>query len=100
VLGSAIFDIAGLTFQGPLDDFWQSGAAPDPALFEAFRKVVLTQAQINGSFFTEAGIDVGIETAIEQLGVVAVQPQTAPVYRPEQIAPDLAEAKTALIARH
>ena len=55
VLGSAIFDLAGLTFQGPLDGFWQESTPPDPELFKAFRKVVLTQAQVNGSFFTEAG---------------------------------------------
>ncbi len=29
VLGTAVFDIAGLTDQQPLDDFWQAPAAPD-----------------------------------------------------------------------
>jgi capsular polysaccharide export protein len=81
VLGSAIFDMAGLTFQGPLDDFWQRSTAPDAELFKAFRKVVVAQAQLNGSFFTEAGIAQGIEAAMERISVASVLPQAAPVPR-------------------
>ena len=58
VLGSAIFDLEGLTFKGPLDGFWREKSPPDPELFKAFRKVVLTRAQVNGSFFTYEGTDV------------------------------------------
>jgi capsular polysaccharide export protein len=83
VLGSAIFNIAGLTFDGPLDNFWQGSAPPDPELLKAFRKVVLTQAQLNGSFFTEAGIVQGIEAAMERIDVAAVAPQVFPIARTE-----------------
>ena len=30
VLGKAIFNLAGLTFKGPLDDFWKESTPPDP----------------------------------------------------------------------
>src|SRR5262249_23703937 len=39
-LGKAIYDIAGLTFQGELDDFWRAPTAPDGLLFDAFRRVL------------------------------------------------------------
>jgi len=91
VLGSAIFDIAGLTFQGPLDNFWHGSAPPDPELFKAFRKVVLTQAQLNGSFFTEAGIAQGIAAAMKRIDVGSVVPQAVPIARtnipPASLAP-------------
>jgi capsular polysaccharide export protein len=81
VLGSAIFKLAGLTFQGSLDSFWRESIPPDPELFKAFRRVVLTQAQLNGSFFTEAGIAQGIEAAMERIEVASVAPQAFPVAR-------------------
>lgn len=71
-LGRALFDMAGLTYQGPLDRFWTEGTAPDPALFRAFRRVVLHRAQVNGSFFTEAGIRLAVQGAVERIGVVPV----------------------------
>jgi capsular polysaccharide export protein len=70
VLGSAIFNLAGLTFQGPLDNFWRESAPPDAELLSAFRKVVLTRAQVNGSFFTQDGLDLALAGAIERLEVV------------------------------
>jgi capsular polysaccharide export protein len=73
VLGSAIFNLAGLTFQGPLDNFWREGAPPDTELLSAFRKVVLTRAQLNGSFFTHAGLDLALAGALERLEVATVE---------------------------
>lgn len=80
VLGNAIFDVPGLTFQGPLDRFWHEGAAPDADLFKALRKVVLARAQVNGSFFTEAGLALAVEGAIAKMQVAAAVP--APVFTP------------------
>jgi len=94
VLGSAIFDIPGLTFRGPLDSFWRESAPPDQELFRAFRKVVLTQAQVNGSFFTEAGISLAVSAALERIDVPLAQPQTVAVHRPEHLSPPLASAES------
>jgi capsular polysaccharide export protein len=68
-LGRALFDLPGLTFQGPLDEFWRELPRPDQDLFRAFRRVVLRGAQVNGSFFTKAGMALAIEGAVERLGV-------------------------------
>jgi hypothetical protein len=99
VLGSAIFDIPGLTFKGPLDGFWQDSTPPDPELFKAFRKVVLTRAQVNGSFFTEAGLALGIEAALERIDVAIVQPHAAQLTRPEHFSPALAPVKAPVLVR-
>ncbi len=79
VLGSAIFNLAGLTFQGPLDGFWQESTQPDAYLLNAFRKVVLTRAQVNGSFFTHEGLELAIAGTLDRLEVAAVpQPANQP----------------------
>lgn len=53
VLGRAIYDMPGLTFRGSLDDFWQAApeSKPDRALFERFRNRLISETQINGSFY-------------------------------------------------
>jgi capsular polysaccharide export protein len=86
VLGSAIFDLPGLTFKGSFDRFWKWAKAPDPELFKAFRRVVITKAQVNGSFFTYEGLDLAVEGTLKRLDV-------APVLQPAvQARPTLALA--------
>jgi len=50
VLGKAIFNIEGLADQKPLDEFWQTPAPPELALFERFRAFVIASTQVEGSF--------------------------------------------------
>jgi capsular polysaccharide export protein len=66
-LGMAIYDIAGLTFQGPLDEFWTAPTAPDPALFDAFRQVLASRCLLVGSFFSEEGIKLLVNNAVARL---------------------------------
>ena len=53
VCGRAIYDMEGLTFQGPLEDFWE--AAPkfqiNRKLFTRFRNYLILTTQINGNFY-------------------------------------------------
>lgn len=55
VLGIAVFDIAGLAHQGPLDDFWVNPPLPDGDLTKAFIKLLVASVQVKGNFFTRAG---------------------------------------------
>ncbi len=55
VLGIAVFDIAGLAHQGPLDDFWINPPSPDGDLTKAFIKLLVASVQVKGNFFTRAG---------------------------------------------
>lgn len=51
--GNAMYDIAGLTFQGSLNDFWCAApqSRPDRELFRRFRDYLITRTQLNGSFY-------------------------------------------------
>ena len=55
VLGSAIYDIDGMTDQRPLDAFWSAPAKPDPALADAFFRLVAAAIQVRGNFYSQAG---------------------------------------------
>ena len=66
-LGMAIYDLAGLTYQGPLDTFWTAPTAPDPALFAAFRQVLTSRCLLVGSFFSEEGIKLLVHNAVSRL---------------------------------
>jgi capsular polysaccharide export protein len=70
VLGNSLFDIPGLTYQGSLDSFWQDGSPPDMDLYRAFQRVVLARAQVNGSFFTKAGMELAVDGAMDRMDVV------------------------------
>ena len=51
-LGKAVYDVAGLTFQGPLAEFWSSDEKPDPKMIQAYRNFLLMTCQLNGGFHT------------------------------------------------
>jgi capsular polysaccharide export protein len=67
VLGRALYDMPGLTFQGGLDRFWTEAAPPDARLVEALRRVLAAQCLIRGGFFHEAGIDEAVGNAVDRL---------------------------------
>jgi capsular polysaccharide export protein len=56
VLGKAVYSLPGLTFQGPLDDFWGETPAPDAELFRLFRNTVIHTTQIHGGFYTPESV--------------------------------------------
>lgn len=51
--GHALYDMPGLTFQGPLAEFWRAGpdSLPDRALWQSFRAFLIAHTQFNGSFY-------------------------------------------------
>jgi capsular polysaccharide export protein len=53
VCGNALYDIPGLCYQGPLDQFWRAApnAKPNPSLYKRFRKHLISKTQLNGSFY-------------------------------------------------
>ncbi len=58
VCGTAIYDMAGLTYQGELEDFWNDAPSfiVDKKLYEQFKGYVINQKQINGSFYRRLDI--------------------------------------------
>lgn len=66
-LGSAIFDMEGLTFQGSLKDFWTALQPPNKSLFRKFCEVLLATSLINGNLYSDRGVAVGVKAAIKML---------------------------------
>jgi len=66
-LGTAIYAMPGLTFQGPLDAFWRTRARPDKDLFRHFRDVVILRTQVNGGFYCVAGIGLAVQNSVPRL---------------------------------
>ena len=67
-LANPIYSLPGLTFQGSLDEFWRQATPPDRDLYRAFRDVLLATTQVNGNFFTRAGIRLAVEGCDRMLG--------------------------------
>ena len=66
-LADPIYNLAGLTFQGDLDDFWKHGEPPEPALMAAFRKMVMYATLVNGGFYTKPGMELAAQGALTRL---------------------------------
>lgn len=66
-LSKPIYQMDGLTFQGPLDAFWKNSEKPDDSLFKLFRKTVIHATQVNGGFYSSQGIDLAVANMIPVL---------------------------------
>lgn len=53
--GAAIYDLSGLTHQGPLDTFWTAPEPVDVAFAQAFVQAIAGTIQLPGSFYDTAG---------------------------------------------
>lgn len=51
VMGRAVYDLPGLTFQGSLDEFWSNPGKIDKKLFESFVGFLQRDNQPNGNFY-------------------------------------------------
>jgi capsular polysaccharide export protein len=53
VCGDALYDMAGMTFNGPLDSFWREAEnlVVDRVLFQRFVDYLILCTQLNGSFY-------------------------------------------------
>ncbi len=66
-LGTAIYDLPGLTDQQGLDAFWHAPTPPDPALFDAFRRVLAHRCLVRGGFFSDRGLAMLTDGAVARL---------------------------------
>lgn len=51
VMGRALYDIKGLTFQGHINQFWGTSFKPDAKLFKTFSMYLRANTQINAVFY-------------------------------------------------
>ncbi|MDQ0318925.1 capsular polysaccharide export protein [Pararhizobium capsulatum DSM 1112] len=90
VLGSAIFNMAGLTDQRSLDEFWEAPRPPEELLRTAFFRLVAATIQVRGNFYSKRGTDAGAAAIAERLDArtinepgafVKIRPRLRPVKR-------------------
>lgn len=67
VLGHAIYDMQGLTWQGGIDAFWLNAGGPDMKLYHSFLDCVIYCTQINGDFYTKKGIEMAVAGSVRRL---------------------------------
>ncbi|NTV96354.1 MAG: capsular biosynthesis protein [Thiobacillus sp.] len=67
VLGEAVYDVPGLTFQGSLDDFWHQAVAPDQRLRDAYLDAMAACIQVRGVFYREPGLGAAVNEAVTRL---------------------------------
>ena len=60
-LSDPIYNLPGLTFQGPFDDFWSYAFKPERALFRCFRNTVIHATQVNGGFYSAQAIRMAVD---------------------------------------
>ncbi|XWN32200.1 MAG: capsular biosynthesis protein [Devosia sp.] len=66
-LAPAIYDVPGLTFQGPLDRFWTEAVPPDAALVEAFHRALAASIQVRGTIYARAGTKAAASAIAERI---------------------------------
>ncbi|QBQ98333.1 capsule biosynthesis protein [Paraburkholderia pallida] len=66
-LGTAIYNMPGMTWQGSLDDFWRHAEPPDMHLYQCFLDYIIHHTQINGDFYTKSGIEMAVAGAAQRL---------------------------------
>lgn len=67
VLGTAVFDVPGLTFQGPIDNFWQNAQPPDAELCHSFVRALAGTILVKGGFYSQAAIKAAAEACAERI---------------------------------
>lgn len=67
ILGEAIYDVPGLTFQEPLDLFWREASRPDAELLDAFCRMLIQEVLVEGDFFTPEGRALAVEGSVRRI---------------------------------
>ena len=76
-LGRAVYDIPELTHQGKFAEFWNAPKPAEADLFDAFRRVLAARCLIPGSFFSERGLRLAVEAAVDRLEAIDFAPPIA-----------------------
>jgi capsular polysaccharide export protein len=66
-LGQAVYDVAGLTFQGQLDAFWHEFAPPDRKLFDAYIRAMTDTILVRGTYYADPGMSAAVTAAADRL---------------------------------
>ncbi len=73
VLGTAIYNMPGLTFQHGINRFWKEGQPADKNLYHNFRRLLIKHTQINGDFYSKRGITMAVEGSLARMDIDLVK---------------------------
>ncbi len=65
--GIAVYDIDGLTHQGPLDTFWQNPQKPHPSDVQALVNLLAEGIHVKGNFYSRKGRKAAIAAFVSRL---------------------------------
>ncbi|WP_310620287.1 capsule biosynthesis protein [Flexibacterium corallicola] len=88
-LSPAIYDVEGLTFDGPLDRFWRSGMLPNNELLVSFLRVLMEETQVKGTIHNRLGVSVAAINMAHKI----VQRSFKFTPKPGQVPPRLEKAR-------
>lgn len=71
-LGSAIYDVPGLVFEGDLDEFWSKATPPDQVLRDAFVNALAAATQVKGRIYSRNGVNEAASEAARRLELGAI----------------------------
>lgn len=72
VLGQALYDIPGLTWQGGADAFWRDAPPPDADLAADFLKAIAACLHVRGGFYARPGLDAAVAATVRRLHLDAI----------------------------
>lgn len=78
VLGEAIYDMPGITDQQQLDRFWTAPQAPDPRIWDAFRRVLHARCLIRGGLASQSAIAILLDGLMKRLCPDDIVPAVSP----------------------
>ena len=67
LMGQAVYNVPGLSFQPSLDAFWTEGVPPDPDLLEAFLALLCGAFMVRGAFHQDSGLAAAVAGAVARL---------------------------------
>lgn len=77
-MGRALWDVAGLAHQGPLDGFWAAPPRPDPELARDWLRAVAHHLHLRGVYYGEPGLTAAVEATVARLAAGRVGPFGGP----------------------
>ena len=84
-LGPAVYDMPGLTHQGPLASFWSSPEPVDANLAADLMKVLADTIQVKGSFYNKAGRALAAQEIVRRVAAGEVNEPGAFVPAPPRL---------------
>ncbi|WP_169568013.1 capsule biosynthesis protein [Sneathiella limimaris] len=67
LLGKSIYDSHELIYQGSVEEFWTNPVSTDPLVLEKFKDQLLRNCHVNGNFYTEIGMNLGVKNSFRRM---------------------------------